>query len=372
MSLSNARVHTAVQQRLFIDDDTGLAEHMAALNACTSIGLDTEFVRDRTFFPKPGLLQFSDGETIWLIDPIALSTSPIFRSWLADRMAHSDQVKILHSVGEDFEVLELLCGHYPTPLFDTQIAAALLGHPLQMRYEVLAEALLGLHFPGGKARNNWCQRPLPDAWTEYASHDVIALPAMREELTHRLQQAGRLEWHQEDCARSVQRASQVNDPVQRIKAASRLDDASLALLMALSGWRDQQARQRDLPRSFVLNDQSMLAMTKKRPQTAAELKSIDGLRPGFIRRHSDAILAITRAQPAPFTRPAALHPISADQQQRIKHMQHAVAGVAEELQLEAPLLASRRDLTLLVLTGEADWLDGWRAGVLEQALAPWR
>ncbi len=363
-------VQQAVQDRKWIDDDTGLEQMSETLNACSVIGFDTEFVRDRTFFPKPGLLQVSDGHSIWLVDPIALADSTHFRSWLADCLTNPAQAKILHSVGEDFEVLELLSGVYPSPLFDTQIAAALLGFPLQMRYEALAEALIDIQFAGGLARNNWCRRPLPAEWSEYAAHDVIALPAMQTHLTDQLEQIGRLQWHTEDCARSVQRAQTRPDPLLRIKAATRLDDPALAKLSQLVKWREHQARQRDLPRSFVAKDRVLITLSKQRPETMQQLEKIEDMHKGFIRRYGTELLALIAEDPIGFERPPELRPLTTDQQNAIKATQKTIRTIAEQLNIEAPLLASRRDLTQLILTGQSDWLNGWRGEVLDGALDP--
>ena len=325
-------------------------------------------MRERTFYPKPGLLQFSDGERIWLIDPIALANQAQFKTLLAELLANPNQTKILHSVGEDFEVLHLLCGQYPQPLFDTQIAAALLGWPLQLRYETLAAELLGIEFPGGLARNNWCKRPLPDTWLEYAAHDVIALPAMCAELEQRLAETNRLDWLREDCQRSVERAAQSTRSVLRIRSAARLKDQDLAKLLRLADWRDTQARKRDLPRSFVASDAVLLSLVREQPGNEEEIATIDGVHRSFAQKYADQLLALLNETVTDFQRPPELLPLSPQQQSMIKAMQACVQACAQQLKVEAPLIASKRELTRLVQTGQVDWLDGWRGDLIGDQL----
>ena len=369
--ITTASVNRAIEQIILIDDHNSLGAHVEPLLACTSIGLDTEFVRERTFYPKPGLLQFSDGQQIWLIDPLALAGDPAFQSLLSELLSNPSGCKILHSVGEDFEVLEILCDQRPRPLFDTQIAAAMLGWPLQLRYESLVQELLGLQFPGGLARNNWRIRPLPDAWLEYAAHDVIALPAMRAALEKLLEKAGRLHWLHEDCERMVESASQPAAPLLRIRSAARLNDDALTRLNRLANWRDDQARTRDLPRSFILNDAVLMELAKKPPQDSSALARIDGIHAGLIRRHAEEVLGLLHQPSEVFQRPPELIPLTSAQQAAIKQMQQIVRNIAEQLNVEPPLIASRRELTRLVQTGNAEWLDGWRGEVLADSFSQW-
>src|SRR5699024_2438569 len=226
----------AVRQAHYLDSETAIADAASKCASLNAIGLDTEFVREKTFFARPGLVQVSDGQRVWLADVVAVPQSEA----LGDLLADSDTVKVLHSVGEDLEVLQAVGGRWPGPLFDTQVAAAMLGQPLQLRYEHLVKALLGAEPGGGKARNNWCRRPLPDELLHYAAEDVIWLTRLKERLEELLDQAGRLAWHREDCARLVDRAQAGDNtpPLSRVKGAGRLDTPTTARLDALARWRD--------------------------------------------------------------------------------------------------------------------------------------
>ena len=350
--------HTAPRHR--VDDTGSLDAFLQAVDGTAALGVDTEFVRERTFFPQPGLIQVSDGQAVWLLDPVALGDEPAFRQALAAWMADPDRVKILHSVGEDFEVFERVCGEIPDPLFDTQVAAALVGKPLQLKYETLAEEMLGVEFPGGLGRNNWLRRPLPEAWLDYAAHDVIALPALKDELTEQLVAADRLDWHTEECARRVAQARQPVDPLLRIRGAERLNDEGLARLVTLAEWRDGQARTRDLPRTFVVPDPALLEIARRNPATPDELEPIDALKPGAARRFGAELVACCRRPAEDWTRPAGLQPLDREGRTEVKRMQAVVRERAEALGLDPALLASKRELERIVRGERPDWLDGWR------------
>ena len=347
-----------------ICDSDHISAHAAAMTAAAAIGVDTEFVRERTYFPRPGLLQFSDGQQVWLVDPVKLEGSPALETLVASIMNNSGASKILHSTGEDLEVIDMVGRARPVPLFDTQRAAALLGWPLQIRYEILARDLLGVEFPGGLARNDWCRRPLPEAWIEYAANDVIALPGMREALSEKLDRAGRKEWLAEDCHRILQRQDTENDPVLRIKGAATLSDEALERLARLARWREEQARRRNIPRGFVIADPVALTLARQTEVREPDFDQFEGGRQRVGKRDRAAIMALLRGAPTDYRRPAALSLLTNDQRGRIKEMQGRVKQVAEQLGVEPAVIASKRDLARKVQGADCDWPDGWRGELL--------
>lgn len=325
------------------------------------LGLDTEFVRERTFHARPGLVQVSTGEQAWLLDPVALPRMPQLGRMLADEAV----TKVLHSVGEDLEVLHAVGGAWPQPLFDTQVAAAMIGMPLQCRYENLVEAAFGVELAGGKARNDWCRRPLPDALLRYAAEDVVWLPDLKHCLEQALEQAGRLDWHREDCARIVRtgRAGDSVPPLSRVKGVGQLENSALAYLNALADWRETAARQRDLPRRFVLSDETLVEMA--RAATGGADHAIDVLDQRQRRRYEDGLReTLAWVDPGAFERPAWLDPLTPEQRARIKQAQKIVRGLAEELDIDPAIIASKKELARLVRGERPEWLDGWRGEVL--------
>ncbi len=349
----------------FISDKHHIHDHAATILASPSLGVDTEFVRERTFFPRPGLVQISDGSQVWLLDPIALVDQPAFRQLLRSILENQHICKILHSTGEDLEVLEILSGTRPSPLFDTQRAAAFLGWPLQVRYENLVRELLGIDFPGGLARNDWCRRPLPENWLTYAAHDVIALPQMHESLQKRLVQHNRHEWLQEDCHRLVGDRS-ASMPVSRIRSAASLSDDQLERLARLANWREIEARQRDVPRSFVVADAVLLNLAQGRAPDDGLGKSRGRYGPRIHWRELKALYEILEQTPETFIRPPDLQPLNPEQRSRVRELQAGVRAIADRLGIEPAAIASKRDLTRLVQGVDCDWMNGWRGPLLQE------
>lgn len=350
---------------LLLSEPHHISEHADKMTSVDAIGVDTEFVRERTYFPRPGLLQFSDGKHAWLVDPVELKGSPVLESLVSAIMNNAGATKILHSTGEDLEVIEMVGHAEPSPLFDTQRAAALLGWPLQIRYELLANDLLGVEFPGGLGRNDWCRRPLPEAWIEYAANDVTALPRMREVLSEKLEKAGRLEWLFEDCRRILQRQQQESDPVLRIKGAAGLSDDELERLARLARWREEQARNRDIPRGFVIADPVLLELARKTTIREQDFDQFEGGRQRVGRRDRIAIIELLQGEASDYRRPEELTLLTNEQRARIKEMQGRVKRIAESLEIEPAVIASKRDLTRKVQGLECDWLDGWRGELLQ-------
>ncbi|AKS41644.1 ribonuclease D [Wenzhouxiangella marina] len=347
----------ATEQARFLAPEEGLSGPASRWTQARVIGLDTEFVRERTFYPRPGLIQIHDGQETWLIDPIGREDVTA----LTELMNDPDSIKVFHSVGEDLEIMQLVAGAVPSPLFDTQIAAAMLGFPLQCRYEVLVQECFGVELAGGQARSDWCKRPLSATLLHYAASDVVWLPELQALLEKALEKAGRLGWLQEDCQRLVDAARNGDEkvPLLRVKGAGRLDELGLGWLDRFSTWREQQCRKRDLPRSFVLRDEVLVDIAERaaRGQT---IEALDALPPRERRRYGNELEALLQDTPQPITRPLELIRLEPKQRDAIKAAQAEVRRIAEELGVDPALLASKRELTRLLFGERPDWADGWR------------
>jgi len=327
-------------------------------------------VRERTYRADLGLVQLSDGESAWLVDPVRLADlAP-----LVELLADPGVTKVLHSPSEDLEVFYHTLGVVPDPMIDTQLACALLGQPLQMAYHAAVDWLFGITVDKEQTRSNWCRRPLSERQLHYAAMDVVLLPAMVDELRPRLESAGRWEWLREDVAR-MQRAAQ--EPVrpelawQRIGGALRLDDNGLRALRALAAWREETAVQKNLARGFVIPDAGLLEIARSRP-TANEAPP-EHVHPKVWRRHAQELSRLVAgavAETAPVDRP---QPLSNGQKKQMDAMRKRVAERARELGIDPALLASRRELERL-LRAVADGGEiperflGWRRAVVGDEL----
>jgi ribonuclease D len=338
---------------------------------CDVIGIDTEFVRERTWRANLGLVQLSDGKTVWLVDP--LKTGAL--DPLATLLKSQSITKILHAPSEDLDVLLYTTGAVPEPLFDTQIACAMLGQSLQMGYHSTVEWLLGIAIDKGETRSNWCHRPLRPAQLKYAALDVCLLPMMQRQLLAKLKDLNRESWLAEDCARLLTRARTPADPEQswkRLNGNGRLDGSSLAILMSLATWRDQQAERQNLARGFVIKDADLMTMANKKPTNLSALSNLNILHPKVLQRHGPALVAnIDQILQQGLTADA---PDSLQPEHRLlmKDMRELVKLKATELSVEPALLASRRELESLILSPqdepEPERFLGWRKDIITSGL----
>ncbi|MBA3930076.1 MAG: ribonuclease D [Xanthomonas sp.] len=334
------------------------------------IGLDTEFVRERTFWPQLALVQIAIDDDVLLVDPLVPGMTDALRPWLLD----TSITKVMHSASEDLVAFKFACDALPSPLFDTQIAAAIAGVASGMGYQKLVERITGVALPKGETRSDWLRRPLSDAQLHYAADDVRYLFAVHDALRADLIATGRLAWLEEDCARFVDSAAQDDGerwPHQSMRSAQFLDAPAQQRLVQLLRWRDVQARSSDKPRSWILDNELAVALARTPPADKTALLRLFDTQPKAPRKLADAIWqALTTPLDDAADMPVARAASDADKTQ-LKRLQDAVSARSAELGLPDGVLASRRYLEALQESGE--WpaaLSGWRRGELEPVLAP--
>ena len=335
------------------------------------LAVDTEFVRERTYYANLGLVQISDGQTVWLLDPLIEGTLAPLTELLAD----GSITKLLHSPSEDLEVLKHVTGELPDPMIDSQLACALLGQPLQLGYHKAAEWLLNVPIDKDLTRSNWMLRPLRPELLRYAALDVSVLPLMWADLQGRLEELGRLPWLAEDCQRMLDDAAVPVNPAaswKRIKGTGRLDGQSLAILEALAAWREEKARERNLPRGFIVPDPVLLTIANEKIQNPAGLESIEGLHAKARQRLGNKVTGMVR-QCLDEGRSLPLVPQAGPKErQQLKAMRDLVSEKAQALELEPTVLAAKRDLEAMLFSRDADFmpdrLSGWRRPIVGDPL----
>ncbi|MDQ3495019.1 MAG: ribonuclease D [Pseudomonadota bacterium] len=351
----------------WIATPTDLHAHMATRPA--RIGLDTEFIRERTWWPQLALVQIALDDAVLLVDPLA----PGIVDALAPILVDSAILKVMHSASEDLVAFKHACGVVPAPLFDTQVAAALSGVAAGVGYQKLVQESLGVQLVKGETRSDWLRRPLSPAQLDYAADDVRHLFALHDALRGGLEALGRLDWCEEDCARMLANARA--DELERwphlsLRAAQYLDADGQRRLLRLLRWRDAFARDNDRPRTWILDNELAALLARDPPIDLASLQRQLDAHPKAPRRLADAIWS---ALQTPLHDEAhAPTPRSDDRDKRaLRRLQDAVAARSAELALPDGVLASRRWLEAL-LDGD-DWpgmLAGWRRTQLEPTLAP--
>jgi ribonuclease D len=352
-----------------VSDSARLEELAAQLSGATSIALDTEFLRERTYRPQLCLLQLSGNGATACVDPLAaLSLEP-----LKPLLSGGPAPKILHAARQDLEVLWPVFGPLD-PVYDTQIAASLVGLPAQIGYSELVRRLLGIELSKAETRTDWSRRPLTDAQLHYAVDDVAHLQALRELLDAQLAKLGRLGWLEEDL-RGLARADLLFvDPekaVDRLRWSSELDPDRARLAQRLAAWRERRAMDRDRPRSWILDDAGLRTIVLRAPRTEGELAALPDLTPGFVERSGGAILELVQAANMPATLPPLAQRQRPDPelQASVKRLGSALQARAQELSLASEVLATRRDLESIARGAPiAQVLHGWRSAELEPVL----
>ncbi|MEQ4575688.1 MAG: ribonuclease D [Gammaproteobacteria bacterium] len=334
------------------------------------IGLDTEFIRERTYWPQLALVQIAVDDEILLVDPLAPGIAEALEPWLTA----PDVVKVMHSASEDLVAFKCACGVLPRPLFDTQIAAALAGIGAGLGYQKLVHELTGTLLAKGETRSDWLRRPLSPSQLEYAADDVRHLFAAHDALSARLEALGRAGWLAEDCERllvTVEHDEPERWPHVAMRSAQFLDrDAQLRLLRLLR-WRDRQARQSDKPRSWILDNELAVALARTPPADETALQQQLDRLPKAPRKLAGALWQAL-STPLPDERDAPLALAAGDAHKAtLKRLQDAVATHSRALSLPDGVLASRRHLEALIESGR--WpapLGGWRKELLEPQLMP--
>lgn len=336
-----------------------------------AVGLDTEFMRRDTYYPKLALVQVAHHQDRWLLDPLAYDAGADLRALVACRCC------VMHSAGEDLQALAPLLGDAPLRLFDTQIAAALCGMGPGLSYQKLVAALLGIDIPKDETRSDWLRRPLTPGQLEYAELDVAYLVELQRALVERLDRLGRREWHAEDCERLLRQARRHHggadpQPQRGFRAASDWPPEAQARLRRILLWRDETARALDKPRPWLLDDAHALSLSLQPPTNPQALfERVKGLR-ALRGPQRTELLPLLHAQATP-EELAALEPIHAvprgERKRAVEAMRTVVHAVAAKLDLPAGLLCPRRLIEEFAVSRvwPAD-LKGWRRDLLEPEL----
>ncbi len=354
----------------WIDTPAALRARLPTLPAV--VGLDTEFVRERTYWPLLALVQIALGEAeddILLLDMLAPGMAEAFAPLLADPAV----LKVMHSPSEDLVAFQRSCAVLPAPLFDTQAAAALCGLGAGLGYQKLVLEITGIALEKGETRSDWLKRPLSPSQLRYAADDVRHLHALHRRLQADLMANGRLDWLAEDSARQLAAAASAEPerwPHLSMRSAQFLDAAGQARLLRLLRWREAQARRSDKPRGWILDNELAFALARANPGDPRTMQAQLDAAPKAPRGLRDALWQALSTPLADEGEAPLARGDDRDKQQ-LRAMQDAVAATAAELGLPEGLLASRKVLEALQDGG--GWngtLGGWRRAVLEPRLAP--
>ncbi len=342
---------------IWIDQSAALEALALTLKNQTNIGIDTEFLRERTFFPKLCLLQIAAGGEIWCVDTLRLTNLDV----LIQALTHPATRKVIHAARQDLEAVYLTSKRVISPVFDTQIAAGCVGLKPQVGYADLVKTLLDVTLAKGQTRTDWSKRPLTREQLDYAADDVLYLGDVAERLDTRLGELDRRHWVLEDCAALEDPLIYEPDPAlawMKLKGLRQLDPKTRARAKVIAIWREKAARERNLPRSWIMPDADIFDLAHSDaatlPEGAVSLR--DALREPMDESLSDNT-------PSQDTRP------TPEQRAVTDRLAKIVDRRAAELHLNAEILAPRGELKALAM-GERDAhaLRGWRLKEIGESL----
>jgi len=340
---------------------------LADLRGRALLGVDTEFMREKTYFAQLCLVQLATRDRVYCVDPLA--GSPMQAFWETAGAG----TWVVHSARQDIEVIYQTAGCMPAGLFDTQIAAGLVGMQAQIGYAGLVQELFGAEIPKTHTRADWSRRPLPEALLRYAEEDVEYLLPAYDVLTERLDKAGRLDWARQDSALLLDASLYSVDAAQaleRLKGARNLRGRRRAAAARLAAWREAEALARNRPRQWIVRDSVLLDIATRLPDSMNALRRIDALPASLLNRAGPQLLEIIaesgdddvdyRPPPAPNER----------QKLTMKAMQSAVSACADRLGISAELVAPRKELSAAVISGKTDSrvFRGWRHALIGEQL----
>ncbi len=276
-----------------IDTPAALDAEVAALSGARWLAVDTEFYRERTYRPQLCLLQIATPTRVALVDAVTLEDlTPVI-----DLLYTPGVIKVLHAARQDLELFYWMRGSVPRDLFDTQVAAPLLGHADQIGYGNLVREVVEVELEKAFKRTDWKRRPLDQEHLQYAADDVIYLAKMYPIMRDKLEELGKLDeleprW--EELSRPELYEPPADQMYLKVKGHKRLRADALEVLKALASWRELTARERDLPRGWLLKDGVLMALARRQPRRMEELYKIKDLSPKTIKRRGKVLLRIIR------------------------------------------------------------------------------
>lgn len=348
---------------MYITDIDSLTAFVDRATKARVVAVDTEFIRERTYYPKLCLVQMATESESVAIDPLAISDLSCLRDLLLDK----DITKVFHACTQDLEVLLNALGIVPAPVFDTQLAAAFLGQRQQLGYGALVEAYCNVRLPKAESLTDWSRRPLDEEQLRYAEDDVIYLPQIYDRMIGELTRTDRLSWLGPEMAALTDAAHVTRDPQQaylHLKRSSSLTRKQLVVAREVCAWRESTAARRNVPRKWVVTDEVLVELCKRVPRTVERLRRIRGTEQLGERDAQGLVAAVTRGaecDPARYPKVAHRDRPTPEMESVIDLMYAMLRIVSDKSGIAPQLIATRDDLHDLAL-GKADarLLTGWR------------
>lgn len=358
---------------MYIANQEALEAFVERARCSSVLAIDTEFLREKTYYAKLCLLQMATDDEVAIVDPFAVRDLTPIACLLEDEGI----VKLFHAGGQDLEIIYREIGVLPRPVFDTQIAAALLGHTQQIGYGALVNSLCGVSLKKSDSFTDWSRRPLQDSQLDYAADDVLYLPEVYRTMVERLEEKGRLAWLRNDFEELSNPARYEEDPrlrYKRLKRVNQLSRRQMSAARELAAWREVEAQHRDVPRKWILTDEQIVEACRRDPRSIDDLFMVRGIKERVTTRDARAIVSIMAKGMAlpesewPELDRAAKNEPNVDAE--IDLMNALVRLRARENDIAMQTLASHGDLAMVArgYTEGVDVLKGWRRAIVGEEL----
>lgn len=365
-----------------VTQDSQLADALALLEPSAAVALDTEFMRERTYFAKLCLVQLATESAAVVIDVLALSDLRPLLKFIYE----PQRLKVFHAARQDLEVISQACERLipdqlpivPANLFDTQIAAGLIGLPGQIGYADLLNRMLNVKLAKDMTRTDWSKRPLSVEQLQYAADDVRYLVPLYQHVRDELERQSRLDWLREECA-TLEDAELYrtlpDEAWQRLKGAQQLQPEQRAALKSLAAWREARAIEKDKPRGWILSDEALRDLSEALPDQLSQLAGIRDLPEGVVTKSGDVILQLIADSKhlAAHETPANDFRPTPQQMGHVSRLMRKMRLIAEDNGIAPELLMPKRHVERLVYFNKREFFEsGWRKQVVGDALlAEW-
>jgi ribonuclease D len=352
----------------WIESPAAMADLARSLAGVDAVAVDTEFHREKTYFPHVALVQLAWDDGLALVDPLAVDLQP-----LADVLTGRGVI-VAHAAEQDLEVLDRSCGAVPRELFDTQVAAGFLGFSTPSLGTLVSD-LVGVRLPKADRLTDWTRRPLSATQKKYAAADVTHLLELMSIICERLDKLGRLEWARQECGLLLAR-QKPNDPTiawWRMKDARSLRGSTRGVAQAVAEWREREAMRRDLPARFVLSDMAMASLVHRSPTTREQLMETRGLdaksmRPPVVEGILEAVARGAELAPDQLRVPPT-DDLTREMRPAVALVASWIAQLARTVRIDATLLATRSDIAALLRGDpEARLATGWRSHLVGEPI----
>ena len=349
---------------IMVTDETQLKECCANLSNSPFLAIDTEFLREKTYFSILALIQVANESDTYIIDPLSIDNLNDF----FELVNNPNIVKVLHSARQDYEIFFNLQGKLPKPIFDTQVAASLLGYGEQIGYANLVKNLLDIDVDKSQTRTDWTRRPLNEKQLSYAASDVIHLAEIYPVMLKKLEDLNRADWLQDDFDQLTQSSCYEADKRamwKKVKSANRLSGKRLSIVQELADWREVQAISRNIPRKHVLSDDVIVDIANQQPESIPQLKEVRQLNPRLkddvLKQLLQCVISGSNKPESEWPRFSRSKKPSTEQSAIVDILSAIVQLSAAENNISPSFICNKKDLVNLVCGDmESPLYQGWR------------